>query len=141
MTLAETIEASLELAADRGGDLTSAVYQRLFAQSPEMEAHFWRDRDGAIKGEMLARVFEAILDFVGDRRYAHHLIQCEVITHAGYDVPPDVFCTFFPLVAETVREAAGEAWTAQMASAWDRLLVDLDYYVTHPDQASTRELA
>lgn len=141
MTLAETIEASLELAADRGGDLTSAVYQRLFAQSPEMEAHFWRDRDGAIKGEMLARVFEAILDFVGDRRYAHHLIQCEVITHAGYDIPPEVFRTFFGVVADVIRDVCGADWTAEMGAAWRQTLADLDYYVTHPDQASTRELA
>jgi hemoglobin-like flavoprotein len=141
VTLAEIIEASLEMAAERGGDLTARVYRRLFAQSPEMEAHFWRDRDGAIKGEMLTRVFEAILDFVGARRYAHHLIQCLVVTHAGYDVPPEVFRTFFGVVAEVIHELCAADWTAEMDAAWRQTLADLDYYVTHPDQASTRELA
>ena len=59
------VVASLELAAERAGDLTPLVYTRLFAEQPQMEALFWRDKTGQIKGEMLARVFEAILDFVG----------------------------------------------------------------------------
>src|SRR5690242_7920563 len=97
---AAAVEQSLEIASERAGDLTPAVYALLFERQPQMQALFWRDGNGLIKGEMLMRVFEAILDFIGERKYADHLIQCEVVTHAGYDVPPDVFCTFFPLVAE-----------------------------------------
>ena len=141
MDRAALIERSLELAAERCPDLTPPVYERLFRQQPQMQALFWRDTNGAIKGEMLARVFEAILDFIGERLYAHHLIQCEVVTHAGYDVPPDVFATFFPVVAETVREAVGEAWTPQIGQAWESLLADLDFYVKHPNQAETAALA
>ena len=33
---AAAIEASLELAAERGGDLAPAVYARLFERQPEM---------------------------------------------------------------------------------------------------------
>src|SRR6201998_1924876 len=91
---AKAIEQSLEIAAARGGDLTPIVYARLFERQPQMQALFWRDNNGAVKGEMLMRVFEAIFDFIGARKYADHLIQTEVVTHAGYDVPPDVFATF-----------------------------------------------
>jgi hemoglobin-like flavoprotein len=131
------IEASLELAAARCDDLTPRVYARLFAEHPKMEALFWRDKSHAIKGEMLAKVFEAILDFVGERKYADHLIQCEVITHEGYDVPPEIFRTFFGTVAATVREIVGADWTREFEDAWQRLLRDLDYYVTHPNQSET----
>jgi hemoglobin-like flavoprotein len=131
------IESSLEVAAERAGDLTPRVYETLFERQPQMQAQFWRDRDGAIRGEMLMRVFEAILDFIGERKYADHLIQCEVVTHAGYDVPPQVFATFFGVVADVVREACAEAWTGEMAAAWQRTLADLDFYVSHPDQAAT----
>jgi hemoglobin-like flavoprotein len=141
MDRAALIEQSLELAAERCPDLTPVVYDHLFAQQPQMQALFWRDTNGAIKGEMLARVFEAILDFIGPRLYAHHLIQCEVVTHAGYDVPPDVFCTFFPVVAETLRKVMGEAWTQEIEQAWESLLADLDFYVKHPNQAETAALA
>jgi hemoglobin-like flavoprotein len=131
---AEAIELSLEIAAERGGDLTPIVYARLFERQPEMQALFWRDTNHSIKGEMLMRVFEAILDFIRVRQFADHLIQTEVVTHAGYDVPPEVFATFFGLVAEVVEETCGPGWTPAMAAAWRRTLTDLDHYVTHPEQ-------
>jgi hemoglobin-like flavoprotein len=133
---AAAIERSLEIAGERAGDLTPTVYARLFERQPEMKALFFRDTSGIIQGEMLMRVFEAILDFIGSRRYADHLIQTEVVTHAGYDVPPNVFATFFGLVAEVVEEACGPAWTPAMADAWRRTLVDLDEYVVHPDRVA-----
>ncbi len=133
---ARAIEASLEIAAEHGGDLTPRVYALLFERQPAMQTLFWRDTNGAIKGEMLMRVFEAILDFIGVRRYADHLIQCEVATHEGYDVPGNVFATFFAVVAEVVREACGPDWSDAMAAAWRAMLADLDYFVTHSEQVA-----
>ncbi len=60
-----------------------------------------------------------------------------MITHAGYDVPTEVFATFFGIVAATLREVLGEAWTPTIETAWTQLLADLAYYVTHPDQRTT----
>jgi len=131
---AEAIEASLEIAADRAGDLTPAVYERLFAQQPEMKPLFWRDTNHQVKGEMLARALEALLDFIGPRLYAHRLIQCEVVTHDGYAVPPLVFSTFFTIVSETVEEVCAEAWTPAMATAWRAVVADIQFYVSYPDQ-------
>ncbi len=136
MTLS-MIETSLELAAELYQDLTPIVYDRLFAQYPDMQALFWRDTNHSVKGEMLAKVFEALLDFAGERKYAAAMIQCEVITHEGYDVPPDVFRIFFAVVADSICAVLGEAWTPPMAAAWHDLLGQLDYYVTHPDQYET----
>ncbi len=126
---AEAIEASLDIAAERGGDLTPIVYARLFERQPAMKALFWRDTSGSIKGEMLMRVFEAVLDFIRRRQFADHMIRTEIVTHAGYDVPPAVFATFFGLVAEVVQESCGPAWTDAMAAAWRVTLADLDEYV------------
>ena len=129
---AEAIEVSIGLAAERGGDLTQRVYARLFAEQPEMQALFWRDRNDSIKGEMLARVFEALFDFIGERRYADNMIQCEVVTHEGYDVPRAVFATFFNVVAAEIRALCADDWTPAIDAAWRRTLADLDYYVKHP---------
>ena len=131
----DPITHSLERAGELGGDITARVYARLFADHPEMEALFMRDANGAVKGEMLMRVIEAILDFIGPRKFARTLIQCEVVTHEGYDVPPEVFGVFFGTVAATVREILGPEWTPAMDAAWTGLLADLDHYVTHSDQA------
>lgn len=131
------IETSLELAAERCDDLTPIIYARLFSQYPDMQTLFWRDTNHSVKGEMLAQVIEAILDFAGERKYAASMIQCEVITHAGYDVPPDVFRIFFKIVADSLRDLIGTGWTAPMEAAWQDLLEQLDFYVTHPDQYET----
>ena len=128
---AAAIEASLELAGERGGDLAPLVYARLFERQPEMEALFWRDANGAIKGEMLSRAFEALLDFIGPRSYADHMLETEVITHEGYDVPRGVFATFFGVVGEVVRETCGGDWTPAMDAAWTRMLADLAHHVAH----------
>jgi hypothetical protein len=130
---AAAVEASLALAGEVGGDLAAAVYARLFDEQPQMEILFWRDVDGAIKGEMLMKVFEAILDFIGERKYAHRMIQNEVLTHEGYDVPRAVFATFFGVVGAVVRETCAGGWSAEMEAAWARLLADLDHYVRHPE--------
>lgn len=135
--ISNPIEASLELVSERCPDLTPYVYERLFAEYPDMKPLFWRDTTDAVKGEMLAKVFEVILDFIGDNLFAANMVQCEVITHSGYDVPPQVFRVFFATVAATIREQLGDDWTPEIDAAWKKLLKDLDYFVTHPDQNET----
>ena len=132
----EAILQSLEIAGERRPDLSPVVYAGLFAQHPEMEAMFIRDTNGAIRGEMLARVFELILDFIDRRRYSAHMIQCEVVTHDGYGVPPEVFAIFFGTVRDGVREVLAGDWSEAMEAAWAELLGQLDFYVKHPDQSA-----
>lgn len=123
------VTESLEIAAAQGGDLTAAVYARLFHDRPDLEPLFVMDKNGAVRGEMLARVFDAILDFVGDRTYAHNLISAEATNHEGYLVPRDAFAGFFQIVATVVREACGAEWTSGTDAAWQRLLSDMRAYV------------
>jgi hemoglobin-like flavoprotein len=131
------ITESFEIAADLCEDLTPLVYARLFREHPDMEILFWRDKNHQVKGEMLSRVISAVLDFAGERLYAATMIQCEVITHEGYDVPPDVFAVFFGTVRDTLQGLLAEQWTPAMDQAWASLLIELDFYVTHPDQSQT----
>ena len=125
---AADIEESLELLAGRCEDPTPLVYARMFALHPGMEPYFWRDTNGAIKGEMLARTFAAILDFIGDRRYAQHMISTEMVTHEGYDVPREVFSTFFAIIGETVKEVLGADWTPRFETAWTGMLAEMDAF-------------
>jgi hemoglobin-like flavoprotein len=125
-TDAALVLASLERAGELGGDLTDLVYRRLFQAYPEMEALFVRDQNGAVRGEMLARVFEVILDILDQRAYGAMMVACEVVTHEGYGVPPEVFRTFFLVVADAVAESLGATWTPAMDRAWRALLAHLD---------------
>lgn len=138
---ASLIERSLEIAAERDTDLTSRVYARLFADHPEMESLFVRDTNGAVRGEMLARVFEMILDFIDRRAYAAQMIQCEEVTHEGYGVPPEVFGVFFGKVADTLREVVGADWSPAVEAAWREMLDQMHWFATHPDQSAGLQLA
>ena len=122
---ADVIEASLALAAERGGDLTPRVYARLFAARPDLEPLFGKDVNDAVKGEMLAQVFDTIFDFIGDRVYADHLMRSHSIAHDGYKVPPALFLSFFTVVAETVAEVIGPQWHGETSAAWDALLAEI----------------
>jgi hemoglobin-like flavoprotein len=122
----QIVVESLELLADRAGDPVAAVYARLFAAHPEMEALFVRDTTGAVRGEMLAVAFECILDIGEAGAYAANLIAAERVNHEGVGVPPEVFGRFFPLLAETCRDLLGEAWTPQVDAAWAELLARLE---------------
>ena len=121
---AELITQSLELAAARVADLTPLVYERLFAERPELAPMFGAN-PRLVQGEMLARALETILDFIGDRAYAANLIEAEAAAHATYDVPPDLFVAFFRVIAETLRGLLGADWTNEMDAAWRDLAADM----------------
>ena len=126
---AAAVEQSLELLAERCPDPAPVVYARLFAQQPRMEAHFWRDADGAVRGEMLSRTFSLILDLVGDGRYAAQMIGTEMVTHEGYDIPREIFAIFFGVVRDATREILAADWTADFEAAWQALLAEIDHVV------------
>lgn len=117
---------SLEEVAERHGDPTAAVYDRLFAQNPEMAELFIGDKTGAARGEMLAVVFQTLLDFSGDGAFGANMIRAEIVNHENLGVPPGVFATFFRTVMETLREMLGPDWTPQVAAAWNEMLGGLD---------------
>ncbi|MDO9337072.1 MAG: globin [Caulobacter sp.] len=118
---ADLIRQSLERLAERRGDPTPQVYARLFAARPEAEALFVGDRTGAVRGEMLAQAFEALLDLADGGDQGARLIAIERVNHEGLGVPPEVFADFFPVLADVVREGLGEGWTAEVAAAWGEL--------------------
>lgn len=124
---------SLEIAGERAGDIAPLVYARLFSQHPEMLPLFVRDKTGAVRGEMLFKVIEAILDFIGPRVYANMMIRNEVVTHEGYGVPREVFGVFFATLRNTLREILGRDWSPQTDASWRALLSELDEYVAKQD--------
>jgi hemoglobin-like flavoprotein len=120
----DPVARSFEIAAERCEDLTPLVYERLFREMPELQAMFRTD-SRLVRGEMLARTIEALLDFAGDRTFGGFFVSSEATTHAGYDVPPRIFVQFFRVVRDTMRDILGADWSDDMDSAWRELLADL----------------
>ncbi len=131
----DIITHSLELAAERAGDLTPLVYARLFAERPELAQSFGHNAK-TVHGEMLARAIETILDFIGDSAYAANLVAAESAAHATYDVSPDTFVIFFRVIAETLRDVLGADWTAEMDAAWRELVSAMSACAYHEEEIS-----
>ncbi|WP_234683918.1 globin [Bradyrhizobium monzae] len=122
------IEQSFELAGSRRADLAPLVYQRLFNRHPETRAMFRSQGSELVMGSMLALTVEAILDFAGPRNGHFRLIACEVVSHDGYGTPRELFIAFFAVIRDTLRDLLGDDWSAEMAQAWDALLVEVEAF-------------
>jgi hypothetical protein len=120
------ITESLEQLAESAGDPTGLVYDRLFAESPQLEALFIRDVTGSVRGQMLSVVFDTLLDFVGRGAYARGLILSELVNHEALGVPVGEFGSFFRIVRDIARETLAGDWTPAMEAAWADLLAGLD---------------
>ncbi|MBC7637141.1 MAG: globin [Acetobacteraceae bacterium] len=121
----DAIVESLELLAARDIDPTRAVYARLFAESPEMEALFIRDHAYSIRGQMVQMVLENLLDYATSQSFGLNMIRAERVNHAGMGVPQEVFGTFFGVVQTTVGQLLGADWTPAMDQAWTELIARL----------------
>jgi hemoglobin-like flavoprotein len=122
---ATVITNTLERVAERVGDPTPLVFQRLFTESPEVEDLFIRDPAGLVRGQMFQVTIESLLDFLGDRSYGANLIQIERVNHQGLGVETDVFDKFYTTVMATFKEILGVDWTTDMENVWSRTVREL----------------
>lgn len=118
---AALIEDSLEIAA-AAGDPSEAIYRRLFAAHPELEALFVMDTDGGVRGGMLAQAFTCLIDLAGDGQIARTVVAVERENHYSYGVPDAVFDGFLAIARDEVRARCGPAWTPAMDTAWSQVL-------------------
>jgi hemoglobin-like flavoprotein len=123
------IELSFELAAERCGDLTPLVYERLHRDYPETRGMFRSEGSELVKGSMLAITIESLLDFAAKRRGKFRMIECEISSHDAYGTPRDLFLAFFTVIAATLRELLDADWSAEMDEAWQRLLAEVECFV------------
>ena len=57
----DLIAHSLEAVVERAGDPAPTIFARLFAELPETRERLARDASGAVRGEMLAMVFDCLM--------------------------------------------------------------------------------
>ena len=124
-TDADIVADTLERVAARVEDPMKLVFDRLFAEIPEVEALFVRDKGGLVRGQMFQVTMESLLDFLGDRAYGANLIQIERINHQGLGVEPEMFDRFYVTVMATFRDILGSGWTEEMDAVWTRVIAEL----------------
>jgi hemoglobin-like flavoprotein len=111
-------------------DPAPLVYARLFADRPDLEPLFVRDRGFQVRGQMLAVALETLLDLAGPRLYAAGMLQSERTNHGGLGVPLDSFDGFFLMVMATFRDLLGPEWTPDIEDAWLHLITEAQALLT-----------
>ena len=122
---AACLDHTLELVTQRVGDPAPLVFDRLFAEAPDLQALFCNDASGAVRAEMFLRAVECLQDTAGARQFSAGLVAAEHQTHQGYGVSTAQFQRFFALVVEVFRGVLGADWTAETDAAWSRALLRL----------------
>lgn len=103
------------------GDPVAEVYGALFARQPALEDLFVLDTDGAVRGEMLARVFETLESLVADAGYAEQLLQSEYTNHCAMGIPTGGFTLFLDVLIETFTRGLGDEWRPEFETVWRQL--------------------
>lgn len=118
----DLVVSSLEVAAERGGDIAPAVYAAYFKRCPE-SADVMRLVDVYMRGRMLDSVLQLVLaddiaEQVGYLRY-------ETRNHLSYGALPHMYESLLLGLQDTVQALLGSDWTATMAAAWDTRLSEI----------------
>jgi hemoglobin-like flavoprotein len=122
---AAIITETLDRLAERVGDPMPMIFERLFAEMPDVEALFIRDKGGLVRGQMFQVTMESLLDFLGDRSYGANLIQIERVNHQGLGVEPEMFDRFYLTVMATFKDILGANWSVEMETVWSRVIGEL----------------
>jgi hemoglobin-like flavoprotein len=122
---AAIIIETMERVVERVGDPMPLIFARLFAEIPDAEPLFVRDKGGLVRGQMFQVTMESLLDFLGDRSYGAALIQIERVNHQGLGVEPEMFDRFYLIVMATFKDVLAEQWTGEMETVWTRVIAEL----------------
>ncbi len=122
---ADVITETLDRVAERVGDPMPLIFERMFAEMPETEALFIRDKGGLVRGQMFQVTMESLLDFLGDRAYGANLVQIERVNHQGLGVEPEMFDRFYLTVMATFKDVLGADWTEERDAVWSRVINEL----------------
>ena len=119
MTDAAAMEASLAAVADAGIDIRHALFDRFFAAYPERRASFMVV--DASSRRMTDETLEMMLGLAKGEGWVWPLVAELVFTHRSYGALPIAeYDAFIDMTVAQLGDAAGDAWTAEAASAWQR---------------------
>ena len=132
MSLSHTLDTLLEQVVQRIGDPAPRVYERLFAESPQLLPLFVADRTGSVRGEMFLRALDTLVDLAAGAPYAPGMIASERVTHSHNGIDAAQFDRYFQLMGEVFRDALGTGWTPVMDDAWQVLMQRVAAIHGHP---------
>ena len=113
------MEASLAAVADAGVDIRYVLFDRFFAAFPDRRASFMIV--DASSRRMTDETLQMMLGLAKGEGWVWPLVAELVFTHRAYGALPIAeYDAFIDLTVEELGAAAGAAWSAATAAAWQR---------------------
>lgn len=122
MSDVDPVLQSFEIAGERAGDITAAVYERYFALCPGSKA-LMSHIDGYVQGRMLEEVVELLLTERPET--LHDYLRFETKTHVSYGVEARMYANLLAAVRDTVRDALAQDWNETFDCAWQTRIAAL----------------
>ena len=122
----ELLLSSLEIAADRAGDIVPLVYERLFEARPSLRPIFAVELDSKPRtgmGSMINEVLRLIL--ADDDATLETEAHAAVVFHVGWGLDVPMYRDVLQSVMAAVRDACADAWNDAMAAAWHERLASV----------------
>lgn len=113
------MEASLAAVADAGVDIRYVLFDRFFAAFPDRRASFMIV--DASSRRMTDETLQMMLGLAKGEGWVWPLVAELVFTHRAYGALPIAeYDAFIDMTVEELGAAAGAAWSAATAAAWQR---------------------
>jgi hypothetical protein len=129
MSVQDQIIASLEIAAEKCGDITPAVYERYFQKSPGAE-ELMVQIDHLVRGKMMEEIMRLLMteDYSAEDEY----LTFEMKTHEqAYSVIRSMYENLLLSVREILQEGLADEWTDAFGAAWDNRIQALELAIEH----------
>ncbi len=119
MNDAASMEASLIAVADAGIDIRHSLFDRFFAAYPDRLASFI-NVDAASR-RMTDETLQMMFGLAREEDWVWPLVAELVFTHRSYGAfPIGEYDVFIDMAVDELGLAAGDAWGAPVAAAWQR---------------------
>jgi len=119
MTDVAAMEASLTAVADAGIDIRHALFDRFFAAYPDRRASFMVV--DASSRRMTDETLQMMFGLAKGESWVWPLVAELVFTHRAYgSLPIAEYDAFIDMTVAELGAAAGAAWNAEAAAAWQR---------------------
>ena len=111
------LRSSFDLVISRQPQITPRFYEILFARYPQVRPLFGRNAQTA-QQQMLQEALVAVMDHLEDASWLSQTLRAMGAKHLDYGVDDSMYAWVGDSLLATLAEAAGEAWTPELAQAW-----------------------
>ncbi|CAN5712797.1 hypothetical protein BH11MYX2_BH11MYX2_00550 [soil metagenome] len=113
----QLLRDTLEITLASDDAFPATFYARLFAAHPETRELFTRNSAGAMN-KKFAQMLLAFVENLEDRSWMQRELPQLVAKHVSYGVTNEMYAWVGDALIATIAAACGDAWSAEMESAW-----------------------